>query len=188
MKKTNAILKTQLCSLVCLMMSLCLFAACASTGVKSDLPEKWVTVRLDGANEYEIAEVFGKILVTARGVADARQNSSNIVPDNPQASRVEWRVRIEDTDPFRLQANVIKMIGDLLDSGGEVEMKGITYRYTAAEVDLIKGIRPGSSTGSELQFVVDRELARDREFSGRHDPYKAREERNRAPQGSEGFE
>ena len=97
-------------------------------------------------------------------------------PTIPQACFVIWRVRIEDTDPFRLQANVMKMIDDILDAGGEITLKGVPYRYTAAEVDLLKGIRPGESTSREIQFVVDRERARDREFSGRHDPYKAREQ------------
>jgi uncharacterized membrane protein YgcG len=137
--------------------------------------ENLINVKLDGATEYELAEVFGKVVNTATGVVEAKRYGSRIVPDNPQASFVTWRVRTEDTDPFRLQSNIIKMINDILDAGGEIVMRGVPYRYTAAEVDLLKGIRPGDTTSREIQFVVDRELARDREFSGRHDPYKARE-------------
>ena len=147
--------------------------------------ENMINVRLDGATEYELAEVFGKVVNTSTGVVEAKRFGSRIVPDNPQACFVNWRVTIEDTDPFRLQANIIKMMNDILDAGGEITLKGVPYRYTAAEVDLLKGIRPGDTTSREIQFVVDRELSRDREFSGRHDPYKARE---RGTGGSPGFE
>ena len=135
-----------------------------------------INVRLDGATEYELTEVFGKVINTVTGVLEAKRYSSSLIPDNPQACFMIWRVRIEDTDPFRLQANVMKMIDDILDAGGAITLKGVPYRYTAAEIDLLKGIRPGDSTTREIQFVVDRERARDREFSGRHDPYKAREQ------------
>ncbi len=138
--------------------------------------ENLINVRLDGANEYELTEAFGKVINTVTGVTEAKRYSSSLVPDNPQACFVVWRVRIEDTDPFRLQANVMKMIDDILDAGGELTLKGVPYRYTAAEVDLLKGLRPGDATSREVQFVVDRERARDREFSGRHDPYKARQQ------------
>jgi uncharacterized membrane protein YgcG len=141
--------------------------------------ENLINIRLDGATEYETAEAFGKVINTATGVVEAKRYGSRIVPDNPQASYSNWRVQIEDTDPFRLQANIIKMINDILDAGGEIVMRGVPYRYTAAEVDLLKGVRPGDTTSREIQFVVDRELARDREFSGRHDPYKAREQKSR---------
>ena len=138
--------------------------------------ENLINVRLDGATEYELTEIFGKVINTVTGVVEAKRYSASLVPDNPQACFVIWRVRIEDTDPFRLQANVMKMIDDILDAGGEIRLKGVPYRYTAAEVDFLKGIRPGDSTTREIQFVVDRERARDREFSGRHDPYKARKD------------
>ncbi len=151
----------------------------------SDALENVIMVRLDGATEYEMAEVFGKVINTARGVVEAKRYRSRIVPDNPQASVVIWRVRIEGTDPFRLQANIIKMINDILDSGGEIVMKGVPYRYTAAEVDLLKGIRSGDSSSREIQFVIDRERARDREFEGRHDPYKARQRRHYTEPGFE---
>ncbi len=137
--------------------------------------ENLINVRLDGATEYELAEVFGKVVNTTGGVIEAKRYGSRIVPDNPQACFVNWRVTIEDTDPFRLQANIVKMINDILDAGGQITLRGVPYRYTAAEVDLLKGIRTGDTTSREIQFVVDRELSRDREFSGRHDPYKARQ-------------
>ncbi|MBC8466437.1 MAG: hypothetical protein H8D55_01245 [Deltaproteobacteria bacterium] len=144
---------------------------------RADPLENLINVRLDGATEYEIAEVFGKVINTVTGVTEAKRYSSSLIPDNPQACFVIWRVRIEDTEPFRLQANVMKMIDDILDAGGEITLKGVPYRYTAAEIDLLKGLRPGDSTTREIQFVLDRERARDREFSGRHDPYKARQQK-----------
>ena len=139
--------------------------------------ENLIEVRLDGGTEYTHTEVFGKVINTVRGVVEAKRYASTIIPDNPQACYAIWRVRIEDTDPFRLQANVIKMIHDILEAGGEITINGVPYRYTPAEVDLLKGIRPGDTTSRSIQFVIDRELARDKEFSGRHDPYKAKEKK-----------
>ena len=142
---------------------------------KSKSLENLIEVRLDGATEYTLSEIFGKVVNTARGVVEAKRMASNIVPNNPQACWVTWRLRIEDTDPFRLQSNIMKMVHDILEAGGELHYKGVPYRYTAAEVDLLKGIRPGEATSRRIQFVIDRELARDKEFQERHDPYKAKE-------------
>jgi len=141
----------------------------------SDSLANLLDIRLDGANEYEVSEVFGKVINTAPGVVEAKRFGSRIVPDNPQACYMIWRVRIDNTDPFRLQSNVMKMINDILDNGGEITLKGVPYRYTAAEVDMLMGIRTGDATSRQVQFVVDRERARDKRFEGRHDPYKARE-------------
>jgi hypothetical protein len=141
---------------------------------RADELENLISIRLAGATEYELTEVFGKVLNTVTGVVEAKRYSSRIVPDNPQGSFMTWRVRIQDSDPFRIQANTIKMINDILDAGGEITLKGVPYRYTAAEVDMLKGIRPGDTTSREVQFVIARERSRDREFEQRHDPYKAK--------------
>jgi hypothetical protein len=148
---------------------------------RADQLENLINVRLDGANEYELAEVFGKVINTATGVVEAKAYGSRIEPDNPQASYANWRVRIEGTDPFRFQANVMKMINDILDGGGEIWLKGVPYRYSPGEVDLLMGIRPGSTTSREIQFVIDRERARDRQFEGRHDPYYPPPQRRTTP-------
>lgn len=55
----------------------------------------------------------------------AKQYSSSLIPDNPQACFMIWRVKIEDTDPFRLQANVMKMLDDISDARSELRLKGI---------------------------------------------------------------
>ncbi len=136
--------------------------------------ENILEVRLDGATEYEAAEVFGKVLNTASGVVEAKRYGSNVVPNNPKACWATWRVTYEGTEPFRLQANIMTMINKILDAGGTITLKGVPYRYTAAEVNLLMGIRTGSTSSRSIQFVFDRERMRDREFSGRHDPYKAR--------------
>jgi hypothetical protein len=152
---------------------------------RADALSNLIDVRLDGANEYELAEVFGKVVNSATGVMEAKRYSSQMIPDNPQASWTLWRVRIHDTDPFRLQANIMNMINQILDAGGHIYLHGVPYRYSAAEVDMLMGIRPGDATSRSVQFVIDRERARDRRFQERHDPYKARERQH--PKSS-GFE
>lgn len=126
---------------------------------------QYVTVRLNGANQYELVEVFGKVLKSASGVEYAKNYGQRIVSDNPQASYVTWRATISDTDAFILQANIMKMLSDVDKSGGEIVLKGVPYRYTPAELQMLKGIRPGDASSRDIQFVLDRERVRDLEFS-----------------------
>ncbi len=136
-----------------------------------DKNRNYINIRLDGATDYEVVEAFGKVVKTARGVKYAKNYSQRIMPGDPQASYVTWRATVYGTDTFVLQANIMKMVHDVCESGGTVMLKGVPYRYTPAEIDMLKGVRPGDATSREIQFVVDRGLARDREMSGRYDPY-----------------
>lgn len=136
--------------------------------------EKFIMVRLDQANVYEVVEAFGKILNTTRGVISAKQLHHRIVQDNPQASVTEWELEIDtaETDAFRLQANIMKMVDDILDAGGTIHLKGVPYRYAPYEIKLLMGIFPGASTSRSLQFMIDRQRMQDRELMGIHDPEK----------------
>lgn len=123
-----------------------------------------VNVRLDGATGYEVSEVFGKILITVTGSVEATRYGSNIAPDNPQASYAAWQVKIADTEPFRLEANIMNMIQQVIEADGALTLKGVPYRYTADEVVLLKGIHPGKANAHQLQFVVDRNQMMRREM------------------------
>ena len=90
---------------------------------RTDEFENLIEIRLSGSTEYELNEIFGKVINTATGVTEAKRYSSSLIPDNPQACFAVWRVRIEDTDPFRLQANVMRMIDQILDAGGRTHAK-----------------------------------------------------------------
>jgi len=122
-----------------------------------------IEVRLEGVTEYTLSEVFAKVINAAAGVVEAKRMASSIVPNNRHVSWVVWRVKIEDTDSLRLQTNILKMIHDILDAGVTIHYKGIPYRYTPEDLALLKGIRPGDSTSQKIQFVIDRDLARDKE-------------------------
>ena len=54
------------------------------------------------------------------------------------------------------------MIHDILKAGGTIHYKGVPYRYTPEEVALLRGIRPRDSTSQKIQFIIDRDLARDK--------------------------
>jgi hypothetical protein len=127
--------------------------------------ENDINIRLDGATEHALIEVFGKVLNSVRGVTQAKLYSSNLVPDNPQACHSEWEVEIADTEPFRLQSNIMKMVNDIIDAGGTVTINGVPYRYNENEVMLLKGLRTGSVSTREIQFVIDRDRARDKDFT-----------------------
>lgn len=132
-----------------------------------------VNIRLDGATRYEVSEVFGKILNTVTGMVEATRYGSSIVADNPQASYVAWRANIADTEPFRLEANIMNMINQVIDADGTLTLKGVPYRYSADEIVLLKGIHPSKSNAHQLQFVVDRNLMMQREMiEGGHNSRK----------------
>ena len=101
----------------------------------SQRSEKVITIRLIGATDYELVDVFGKVLNKSQGVLEARRHGSRIVPENPGSCFAIWRVRIHEPDPSRLQANIIHAIRN---TGG----------------DLLKGIRSGSTSASEIQFLA----------------------------------
>ncbi len=122
-------------------------------------------VILRGATEYEIAEVFGKVVNTVSGVVEAERKSSNLIPDNPQQCYTIWDVQVERTDAFRLQANINKMIKDVIAADGEVVIKGVPYRYAGHEVELLNGLRPGKTTSRSLEFIIDTEFARDSDYT-----------------------
>jgi hypothetical protein len=103
----------------------------------SQQSENVINIRLIGANDYELVDVFGKILNKSQGVLEAKRHGSRIVPDNPRACFAVWAVRIHEPDLSLLQANIMKVIRD-----------------TTAEVDLLKKIRTGNIAAGEVQFVV----------------------------------
>ena len=125
-----------------------------------------INLRLEGATEYELVEVFGKVLHTVRGVTEATVYRITVEPGNPQASLALFRVRIEDTTTFRLQSNIMTMLKRICEAGGNLVLNGVPLRYTPAEVDLLKGVFPYDVTSQEIAFRVDRERVRVQEMRG----------------------
>lgn len=136
-----------------------------------------IDLRLMGANEEELAEVFGKVLNSVRGVVAAKIMAQEIVANEPQRSFTHWRVEIDphDTDTFRLKTNINKMINDILDTGGYIRINGVPYRYSPHEVKLMQGFRSGRVTTTSVVFVIDRDRARARDLSNTHDPDNAKQ-------------
>ena len=131
---------------------------------RSDSLRNSYRVNLRGATEHTVTEVFGKVLNTASGVLGVVQKSSKLVPDNPQLCLSIWAVEVENTDAFRLQANINKMIKDVIAASGNIVLKGVPYRYSGYEVELLNGIRPSTTTSRSVEFVIDTERARDSDF------------------------
>ena len=128
-----------------------------------------IDVRLNEATRYELVDVFGRVLNIIRGSVDAKLYGMSLNPENPQASYATWRVRIENTEPFRLQANIMTMLEKIFDAGGQITINGVQFRFTPAEVDLLKAIRPSTTGPRSLVFVVDRDRAQAIEFSSGYD-------------------
>lgn len=157
-------------SIVLLFAASALFLwGCGSpSGSPSGFGSKSLIVELHGANEYETAEIVGKLIHATRGVRDARILAQKVVPNNPQACMVKWQVSINssETDTFRLQTNILKNAQDLIDAGGQTVINGVPFRNTRNEIWPILGLVPASTTSQLIGFVIDFDKARARELSG----------------------
>ncbi len=132
-----------------------------------------VEVRLEGVNQATIAQAFGKVLRAAEGVIEAKRYATDIVVGNPQKSYALWLVTTSYADPFRLDESILDGIKEVLRHGGRVVINGVNFDYSPADIEMFKGIQLLDATANDLRYIVDRELARDRDFSGRLNPYTA---------------
>jgi hypothetical protein len=147
-------------------------SGCAQQSSLHSSADQLVQVRLEEVDEGTTAQAFGKVLRAAEGVVDAKRYSASIVPGDPQNSYVLWRVLTSYADPLRLEDSIIDGINAVLRSGGRAVINGMDFDFTPAEIEMLKGIRLIDATANQLRYIVDRELARDRDFSGRLDPFK----------------
>ena len=141
-------------------------------GVVQDTSDKLanlINVRLEEATRWEHVDVFGRVLNIVRGAVDTKPYGMVLNPENPQASYATWRIRIENTEPFRLQANIMTMLERIYDAGGQGRINGVQFRFTPDEVDLIKAIRPSDMSSRSIVFIVDRDRAQAIEFSSGYD-------------------
>jgi len=151
-----------------MMLVLCLgcamfFSGCAQTGVSKSGS---VLVSLEGANEYEVVEIFGKIIHATHGVVDAKNLSQEIVPNNPQECKALWQVESSSkTDIFRLQTNIMKRADDVINAQGQAKINGVPFRYSPSDVYLLMGLVPASTTSQSIRFIIDRDRARERQLS-----------------------
>ncbi len=135
--------------------------------------DQLVVVRLDEVDEGTTARAFGKILRAADGVLDSKRYTASIVPGEPQKSFVLWKVLTSYADPLRLEDSIIDGINTVLRSGGQVRLNGMNFDFSPGEIEMLKGVRLVEANANQIRYIVDRELARDRDFSGRLDPYNA---------------
>ncbi|MFO8084978.1 MAG: hypothetical protein R6U27_11735 [Desulfobacterales bacterium] len=47
-------------------------------------------------------------------------------------------------------------IRQIISAGGNATIRGVSFRFNAYEVGLLKKIRPGNASGTEIQFVAGR--------------------------------
>ena len=135
----------------------------------SDKLADLINVRLVEATRSELVGVFGRVLNIVRGSVETKPYGMLIDPENPQRSYVSWRIRIENTDIFRFQENIMTLLEQVYDAGGQGNFNGVPFRFTPDEIDLLKAIRPYEVTSRSIVFIVDRDRAQAIEFSSGYD-------------------
>lgn len=146
------------------------FTGCAKPNPMRDdimAHEEVVEIHLQGATDAATAMAFGRIVSTVPGVLGAKRYSETIVADNPAASSSFWRVVLaKGVDPLTLQADILDTTRQLLRAGGLLVVGGRQLDLPQDEISALLGLRLGEGTSRRLDFVIDRELRRDREMSG----------------------
>ncbi len=145
-----------------LIMILPAVAAAATRGNGGILQEEikarkdLISVKLLGVTEYEVAEMFNHLLMSAPGVMEARRYRFRLDPQKPASCIVEWQVKIGDTDAFQLESSLYRMLRDAARHGIEDEAPVFTFDPTVEDLGSLKDIRPWRASSREIQFVSGR--------------------------------
>ena len=127
--------------------------------------ENLLNVRLEGATNNQVFEVFGKVINIVRGVTEAKLYRHSLRRGHPQASFAIWRVCLDGTEPFRLMANVMRMFKAIHDAGGKIVINGVNFDFEPWEIDLLRGIHPVEAGPGSVLFVIDYDRQQDFDFA-----------------------
>jgi hypothetical protein len=118
-----------------------------------DQGSNMISVRLDSIANPLLPAVFARVLRNTPGVV-------NVDGGGTGSSTVIWQVQVENSDPFRLQADLLSMLHTVTVSNGQVIVNGVSCRYTPAETSLLAGICPAGTGVGEVRFMVGQSPAR----------------------------
>ena len=103
-------------------------------------PKNLVNVRLVDITQYDVVEVFGKVLGAASGTTEVPAFCIRVEPGVPRASVAVWRVPVEDTSVF--QSRVSKTLQEITSrSTPTTGQPSVAHGYSRSEVGLIEGIQ-----------------------------------------------
>ena len=150
-------------TLVCVLLMIFPATAVAATQVAAGILQREINkhhdlirVRLLGATEYELVEIFNDLLRCAPGVKEARRYRFSLDPQSPEVCMVEWQVRIEDTDPFQLESYLYEMVREAVQEGRGETGPVFTLQPAGVDLERLRDIRPWRASNSEIEFVLYR--------------------------------
>jgi len=115
-----------------------------------------IRVRLLGATEYELVEIFNDLLRCAPGVKETRRYRFSLDPQRPEICMVEWQVRIEDTDPFQLESYLYEMVREAVQEGRGEAGRVFTFQSAGVDLERLRDMRPWRASNSEIEFALYR--------------------------------
>ncbi|KPA10216.1 conserved hypothetical protein, secreted [Candidatus Magnetomorum sp. HK-1] len=118
--------------------------------IKNSFTENIINIRLEGNISPELAEIFGKIINVTRGISEAKNYRFKI------HSTSVWRVLVSETELFRLNTNITRLIKQIVTSKGIFEKNGVLFHYDAKEIDSLKRIKCKDTSSREILFVLDK--------------------------------
>ena len=118
--------------------------------------ENLISVKLIGVTEYKVAEMFNYLLISSPGVMEAKRYRFRLDPQKPASCIVEWQVKIGDTDAFKLESSLYRMLRDTARNGTEEEAPVFEFDPTEKDLGSFKNIRPWRASSREIQFVSGR--------------------------------
>ncbi len=167
MKKRNHLLRA-----VSLIFVLLIMAGCAKNPPPLHTSkDQVIEITLTEVDSSTTAEVFGRIVRAADGVIEVKRYGQHVSPGNPQDSYTTYVATTMYKDPSRLDYSILENIRTLLSCGGYAMIRNNLFEFSPSAVESLMGVRLIDAGARQLEYKVDRELKRDREFAGEMDPY-----------------
>lgn len=114
-----------------------------------EVRQSLISVTLIGATEYEITELFYKILEKTPGVVEVKRYLFILDPSRPRVCRVDWQVRVDKMTPFQLESAVYRTVRDVADGDNKQHP---SFYVTPEQQKLMANIRPLHATSREIRF------------------------------------
>lgn len=116
-----------------------------------------VSVSLYRLNSYEMAELFGKIIESTRGVMDARVVRLDLFKDKPKKSYIEWQIEIgrSISDPYELKRAILDKIQEVLNAeNGSLINLSPQKNGSNAEIRTLERIQSARTHGDTVVFII----------------------------------
>lgn len=115
---------------------------------------KTIYLKLFNVTEFELTELFNRIIETIDGVKAAQRYRMHLEPDRPQACVVEWEIEVADIDAFELESRIFNKLKEFDRKGALVVVDwNFPFEVTNDMLAQLRQISPWQASAAELLFI-----------------------------------